>query len=164
MTEKIKLNDLLDPETFKKHEKDFAVFFENGGTWQELFQFDDNVMEAQYKVGYDLYEAKNYKDAADVFSYLITLNPYKYTYWMGMAGSRQGLNQFGEAIFGYSMAEAIDPAQPLPLLQMAECFEALGEKALAKENALKAITVAGANPQFRGVERAAEFVYNRVKS
>ena len=163
MSEKININDLLDPETFKKYEKDFAKYFENGGTWQNLFEFDDNVMDAQYKVGYDLYEAKNYKDAADVFSYLITLNPYKYNYWMALAGSRQGLNQFGEAIFGYSMAEAIDPSHPLPLLQMAECFDAIGEKALAKENALKAITVAGVNPKFRSIERQAEFFYNQVK-
>lgn len=156
MVKKIKVSELLDPKKAEKYQPELMHYFEQGGTWQELFGYDANTVAAQYKVAYDLFQAADYKNAAAAFSYLVTLNPYEYTYWMGLGVSKQSERLFEEAIVAYTMAEAIDPKNPLPHLYLAQCFYTLQQKDKTIEHLKQAITVAGKQEAFQEVRQKAE--------
>lgn len=125
MSKKVRITDLLNPQKFNKYKDDLTHYFGNGGTWQSLLGYDESVMRAQYKKAYDLFQEAQYKDAAAAFSYLTVLNPYEYSYWMGLGIAKQSDRLYEEALIGYVAAEALDPDNPLPHLHQAQCFHAL---------------------------------------
>lgn len=158
MVYKIKLDELMDWEKAKEHEPALRTYFEEGGTWQDLLKFDSNTMEAQYKIGYDLYQSADFKKAGGVFSYLTILNPYEEKYWMGLGMSKQSQSRFEEAIVAYLVVEAITPEDPRPHLNLAQCFHALKESGEAKNHLRKAIELSSKNAEYRQIRHDAELL------
>lgn len=155
MQRKIKISELLNPKTSDKHQAELMQYFEQGGTWQELLGFDFNTMAIQYKAAYELYQASDFKKAAAAFSYLTTVNPYEFTYWMGLGVSKQSDRAFEEAIVAFSVAEAILPSTPLPHLHLAQCYYAIQQKEKAISHLQQAIEVAGEYPEHQEIKQKA---------
>lgn len=133
MVNKIKLSELVKKEVFEEHKEELATYFSKGGTWQMLLGYDDSVMNGYYQKAYDLYQEAKYEEAVSAFSYLTMLNPYNYTYWMGLGQAKEQNGQLEESLVSFTAAEAIDPEHPLPHLHLANAFEKLG----LKDNAIK---------------------------
>lgn len=160
MGKRIKITELLDPDTFDQYKDELIAYFDKGGTWQELMGYDQGLMDRQYKIASDLYHQADYKNAAAVFSYLTTLNPYDYRFWMGLGFAKQSERLYEEAIVSYTAAGAIDPEQPLPYLHAAQCFYALQLKEMSLENLQKALEVAKSKPEHQETYRKAEILLN----
>jgi len=158
MEKRIKVEDLLKPEVFKKHEKELFGFFEKGGTWKMLLGIDDVVIEEQYAVACQFFSEKKYKDASDLYTYLSILDPYNYDICMGLAGSKQALKKFEEALIHYTTAGAIKPEMPQPHLYLSNCFFAIREEDQAREELRKTIEIAGNQNEFAEVRREAETI------
>jgi type III secretion system low calcium response chaperone LcrH/SycD len=149
VTKQIKITDLLDQKKFNKHKDELLGYFEKGGTWKDLLGYDKNLMQTQYKIAYDFYQKADYKSAAAAFSYLTMLNPYEFTYWMGLGIVKQSDRLYEEAIVSYTAAEAMDPENPIPHLHLAQCFYALNLREEAAKHLQQAIDVAGERPEYQ---------------
>ena len=161
---RIKIAALLDPKKAEKYQPELMNYFEKGGSWEELLGYDTNVMAAQYKVAYDLYQSADFKNAASAFSYLTVLNPYEHTYWMGLALCKQADRSYEEAIVAYTMAEAIHPEHPVAHLHLAQCYYAIQQREKVTEHLKQAIEVAGKIPEFQEIRQKAESLLHHLPS
>lgn len=150
---KIKIEELLKPEIFKKHEKELTDYFAKGGTWKLLFNINNHVLEEQYRIASQLYQEHKYEEAEAMFTYLSLIDPYVYEYWIGLASTKHALQHYEEAIVHYTTASAIDPKNPMPHLQLSNCFFAIREVDLAKEELEETKKLCDANSEYEGIKR-----------
>ncbi len=162
MAQTIKLTDLLDSRQLDKHKDQLINYFQQGGTWQQLLNYDDNLLRSQYQKAYDLYQKADYKNAAALFSYLTVLNPYESNFWMGLGISKQSDRLYEEAIVSYTTAEAMNPENPIPHLHMAQCFYGLNLREQAVSHLQQAIQIAGDRPEFADIRLKASTILENL--
>ena len=162
MKHSIKLTDLLNPEKFDQHKEQLSHYFEKGGTWKELLGYDDQLLSAQYKYAYELYQKADYKNAAAAFSYLTLLNPYDYNFWMGLGISKQADRFFEEAIVSFVSASAMNEKNPTPHLHLAQCFYKLNVREMVIDHLKQAISIAEENPEFQEIGQKATAILNNL--
>ena len=93
-------------------------------------------LENLYALGNGLYTSGNFKDAHVIFQALCIYDSNDYRFWMGLAGSRQAMEDYEKAIDAYQMAAvATSLHNPEPFLYAARCLLKLGRK----EDAIVAI-------------------------
>ena len=109
-----------------------------GKSAQELMGFSDGVMAKFYKAAYQLFEHESYKDAANAFLFLVTLNSYNHDYWLGLGMSTQMLGDYEAAIDAYEMAAICKLESPVPYFYLAKCLFAVHDR----ESSLKALDLA----------------------
>jgi len=112
--------------------------------FQIAFGVRDAEMEALYAKAYELYHAENYLIAANLFRWLVLLNPFVTKYWMGLGASQQLINDCKKALECYAVAYVLDDNSPYPHFYAYECYEAMGEESdalialqMASERALR---------------------------
>lgn len=90
-------------------------------------------LEVLYTVAYGAYQSKNYTDAETLFQALCLYQHLEERFWMGLAGSRQALENYKGAIEAYEMAGlASSLGDPTPFLYAGICFLKLGDKESAR--------------------------------
>ena len=156
MNKEITLTDLLDPEKFDLYKDELLAYFEKGGTWQDLLGYDDSLMDHNYAKAYNLLDSGDHIQAAQAFSFLTMVNPYNYDYWMGLGVAKQELKSFEEAIVSFTTAEAIAPENPIPHIQLAQCFAALEAKEEALNQLNQALDLSKKNPELKKFESLAK--------
>ncbi|MEZ5315122.1 MAG: SycD/LcrH family type III secretion system chaperone [Chlamydiales bacterium] len=158
MNKKIETKELFNPNNIKKYEDDLVEYFGKGGTWQNLLGYDTDLMEVQYKKAYELLHHAQYKEAAAAFSYLTILNPYQYTYWMGLGIAKQNQQLYAEALTSYTAAEAIEPNNPIPHLNLSQCYYALELNEQAIRHLKFAIEIANDKSEYLEVLKKAQVI------
>lgn len=127
-----------------------------GKTAQEIMGFTDAAMAKFYRAAYQLFEHKRYKDAANAFLFLATLNPYNHDYWLGLGMSVQMCHDYEAAIDAYELAAFNEMTSPVPYFYLAKCLFAIHDR----ENALQAldlaIEVANESEGFSEIKKQAE--------
>ncbi len=121
-------------------------------TLQIAFGVTHDEMEELYGEAYGFYEQEAYVKAADVFRWLVLLNPFISKYWMGLGACQQLLGLFEKALHSYAVAALLDSLSPYPHFYAFECYEALGDP----NEAAKALMLAEARA-------CADFKYQRLK-
>jgi type III secretion system low calcium response chaperone LcrH/SycD len=131
-----KLKSYLLKGDFKKKGslKEIAGVLLMGGTVQEVFKLSNQVLEKYYQTSERLLQQKRYEEASDAFFFLIYLNPYYHSFWVCLGLAEQGKGHYSDALFAYLIAQATKKEDPIPYLNAAKCFLALGEKEVAAEN------------------------------
>lgn len=162
MTKKIKLSELVNPKYFDKHKEDLLHYFEKGGTWQEALGYDRNMMEGEYKKAYDFYMQGDFQTASAAFTYLTTLNPYEYDYWMALGISKQAERSYEEALVSYTVAHALNEDHPLPHLHLAQCYLAIQQKELMLEHLQKTIETASDKEEFKDIKYKAQVILKNL--
>lgn len=105
---------------------------------QEILNLSDHAMNHFYEAASLLLEHRRYEDSLNAFLFLITLNPYRYRYWLGLGRSYQFLDDYEMAINAYEMAAACEIADPMPYFYLAKCLFALHDR----KSALQALDLA----------------------
>lgn len=115
---------------------------EEGGTFQEILDLDDEAMNSLYADAYTLLQNGEHSNAADAFLCLTTLNPYISIYWIGLGLAEQAHRACHAALVAYAMAIVCDEKNPVPYYYAAYCHylnddidEALHSLQLAIERA-----------------------------
>jgi type III secretion system low calcium response chaperone LcrH/SycD len=116
-----------------------------GKTAQEILGFSDETMSKFYQAAYLLFEHKRYKDAANAFLFLATLNPHYHEYWLGLGMATQLQQDYEAAIDAYELAALCNIVSPVPYFYLAKCLFAIHDR----ESALQALNLA--------IETASEF-------
>jgi len=130
-----KLNDL---DRIKKDLK-------KGQLPQQIINFSDETMHKLYEICLKLFEEKSFKDAANSFLFLATLNPHHAGYWLGLGMATQMCHDYETAIDAYELAACLEIANPVPYFYLGKCYFAIHEL----ENSLQALNLA--------IEIASEF-------
>lgn len=126
-----------------------------GKSPQELLGFSDEVMAKFYKAAYELFEHRNYQDAANAFLFLITLNSYQHDYWLGLGMSTQLLGNYEAAIDAYEMAAICKLESPVPYFYLAKCLFAIHDRESSIQALDLAIEYAGEDFQYEELKKQA---------
>lgn len=136
---------------------------EEGKTFQEIIGYTEDTMEKFYKGAHNLFQQQKYREAADAFIFLTTLNPYMHNYWLGL-GMSEHLNQdYQGALLAYGMAILSDTQNPLPHYHSAGCYQALDDQDSMLTCLDLAIRAAENKPEYAHVKSQAEKAKDRVK-
>lgn len=101
----------------------------SGLTVAQATNTDPKTLEALYSLAYKCYTVEDYASAETIFEALCLYKHDEEKYWMGLAGSRQALQKYQQAIDAYSMAGlATQLKNPLPFFYASQCFLKMGNK------------------------------------
>lgn len=98
-----------------------------GKTIQEILGISAEDMVKYYEYGNELSEDKRYKDAADVFLFLSTLNPFVYEVWLSLALIEHHNQHWDFSFFAFQKAIALDPFRKDAYIKLMECLKDLKE-------------------------------------
>lgn len=138
---KKELGDFDLSKRIKKKLKDMRQVkkeLHEGKSAQEILEFKDSAMVEFYQAAYKLFIGKRYMDAANAFLFLVTLNPYRHDYWVGLGMATQMCQDYEAAIDAYEMAAICQMESPIPYFYLAKCLFAIHDR----ESALMALDLA----------------------
>jgi type III secretion system low calcium response chaperone LcrH/SycD len=142
------LDKLNDPEILRR-------YVEEGKTFQEILEFDDDTMRRFYYVARALLESHRHRDAADAFLFLTTLNPFVASYWIGLGMCEQFQEEFKQALVAYAMATVSDRQNPTPFYYAAACHYALNDIDQALRSLALAIEMADEQEDYTDIRERA---------
>lgn len=145
---------LRDPEFMRR-------YVEEGKTLQDIIGYSHETMEKFYRAARGLFEQKRFREAADAFVFLTTVNPCVHNYWVALGMSEQSTEEYEAALLAYSMAMVTDPADPLPYYHAALCTYLLGDRESALTALDRAISVAD-RAEHEPLRQAAEEAKKRI--
>lgn len=109
--------------------KQIANGIAGGLTVAQATNTDPQTLEALYSLAYKCYSVEDYSSAETIFQALCMYKHDEEKYWLGLAGSRQGLKKYQQAIDAYSMAGLTAQLKdPLPFFFASQCFLKMGDK------------------------------------
>lgn len=151
------LEKIKDPELLRKQ-------IEEGKTFQEILGYSQETMDKFYAAARQLFQKQEYRDSADAFIFLSTLNPYVPTYWLGLGMSQQLEGEYQASLLAYGMVMLTDPKNPVPHYHSAVCYKAIGEREVTVSTALDlAITLCGDLEEYQALKERAESAKNSLK-
>lgn len=138
-----------------KNKKQLKKELAQGKSAQEIMGFSEEVMNKFYLAAYRLFESKKYVDAGNAFLFLVTLNPYRHDYWLGLGMATQMCHDFEAAIDAYEMASICDIVNPVPYLYLAKCLFAIHDRTSALQALDLAIESADDLVEYEALKREA---------
>jgi len=122
------------PEDLETYLEDFIpnTLLKNE-TLQKAFGISYYEMEEVYSEVYSFYQDDNYLESSTGFRWLVLLNPFIPTYWMGLAASLQLREKLEKALHAYAVSALLDSENPYPHFHAFECYIALNNKDEAKK-------------------------------
>jgi type III secretion system low calcium response chaperone LcrH/SycD len=138
-----------------KNKKQLKKDFSEGKTPQEIVGYSDETMAKFYKAAYHLFENRHYRDAADAFLFLVTLNAYNHDYWLGVGMSSQMLGDFDLAVDAYEMAAICSMENPIPYFYLAKCLFAMHDRSSAIQALDLAIEYSAELPEYADLKNQA---------
>jgi type III secretion system low calcium response chaperone LcrH/SycD len=103
--------------------------FAQGLSLSEITGINPELIEGMYAFGHNLYSSHNYADAETVFRTLCLYKHNEYRFWLGLAATLQGSEQYEKAAEAYGMAGYQSQLNnPEPFWFAAQCFLKTGKK------------------------------------
>ena len=134
-----------------------------GKTLQEIIGYTDAQMEDFYQVAVRVFREGRYDDAEGIFTFLSTLNPNVYAFWLGLGMCYQLKEEYEQALLVYTCASDVDLAMPLPDYYRAGCFSLLQDTTKAIHSLESALLKCGDKGEFRDLKAKTQLVLNRLK-
>lgn len=139
------------------------ALFNNGWSLKQLIpDLPHRSFELVYDAAKKYYEAGNYNAALSLFYPLCAYDPHSYKYLIGCSACLHLLGYLREAVQGYALAYAAEPANPIPLFYAAECAEKLQAQKQAGLLLEQAIAVAGSQKKYQTLKEQARLIKNRL--
>ncbi len=133
----------------------------DGATPAQARGISEETLEQLYALGHNLYTSASYADAQIVFQALTLNDPGEYRFWLGLAGCRQALGQYLDAINAYQMAGVASQLKnPEPFLHAANCFLKLGRRDDARSALEGVLNIGAEDPQYESVRTRARALLN----
>ncbi|WP_236631464.1 SycD/LcrH family type III secretion system chaperone [Endozoicomonas numazuensis] len=158
MNEEAKINEGDDLEDM------LIEFFGKGGTFKDLKNMSDDAMEAIYSVAYNLYQGGKYEEAQKVFQFLCFYDHFNRKYFMGLGACQQMMKEYDNAIEIFTFATVLDSDDPRPMIYIADCHLAMGDKEKAKMSYETAIEWAGSASCYEDEKQRAQNMLENLSS
>lgn len=146
------------PERVKKklqHPEKIKKELHEGKTAQEVLELSDSIMEQLRSRAQNFFEMGRYIDSADAYLFLVTMNPHKADYWIGLGLSLQMSKEFDGATEAYEMAALCQENDPVPYFYLAKCLFALHEREATLQALELAIEYADGLPEYKELKEQA---------
>lgn len=105
--------------------------------------------EALYAVGHSLYQQARYAEAQNAFAYLLVKNHLRPRNYIAFGACRHAQGFHAQALPYYAVAALLAPEDPAPVLLVAECRIATGERAAARQSIDHAAALAARDDRHR---------------
>ncbi|MDR6536928.1 SycD/LcrH family type III secretion system chaperone [Variovorax soli] len=119
----------FDPDTVEPLLKHLA----SGETLGALLDQSPEAQKVMYHLAYTHYAQGKYTDAMRFFGFLVICDHWDRRYHMGMAACLQMQLQHADALKYYGIASMLDLTDPAPVMHIAECHLARGERPQARK-------------------------------
>ena len=116
----------------------------------------DEKEEAIYGQAYLLYNTGRYKEAAEIFRVLITVNSTEPKYMMGLAACFHMMKEYEAAMSAYTMCTFIDPLSPVPHFHLSDCYLQMGDDISAANSLKSTIKRCEDNPEYKTLKEKSE--------
>ena len=123
---------------------------------KSLAGVSDEKESAIYGQAYLLYNTGRYKDAAEVFRVLITINSTEPKYMMGLAACFHMMKAYDSAISTYMICSFLDPQNPVSHFHLSDCYLQIGDKISARAALQSAVKRAEGKPEFKTLKERSE--------
>jgi len=167
------------PEAAQKLGKEFAdkkkserekleqELLKEGVKPKDLVGMNDTMVEGIYGQAYRLYNTGRYKDAMQIFRFLILWNATEPKYTRGLAACYHMLKEFENAAEAYTLCASVDLKNPIPYYHASDCYIQMKDYYSALMVLKTAIQRAGGNPEFKTIKdrmvRTAESLEKQLK-
>lgn len=129
--------------------------FAKGKNIQEILEFSEETMNKFYSAALAIFERHEYAKAVQAFSFLVSLSPYHYDYWLGLGASIQHCEDYEGAVDAYEMAAICQLDNPVPYFHLAKCLFAMHDRASALQAIELAIEYSTDQAQYEDLHRQA---------
>jgi tetratricopeptide (TPR) repeat protein len=126
---KTSFNSILTPATFTQA----ILKIVSGSSWREALRISKDIVDLLYKAAKNLFDAGNYQDAINAFSFLSWLDSSQYDFWMALGHACFHASSYEQAISAYGVASSIFPQDGLPHIYAASCYEAIEDSDQAQD-------------------------------
>jgi type III secretion system low calcium response chaperone LcrH/SycD len=121
------------PATGAGDERRVRLVLEAGGTLKDLAGLTRAEVEKAYAIGLGLLDQAKFAKAEPLLQFACMYEHTEPRFWMALGRCRQSLKNYPGAIDAYLMGHAWADADPMPVVQAAVCFLALGNKDGARD-------------------------------
>jgi type III secretion system low calcium response chaperone LcrH/SycD len=150
--------------TEEEHLQEMARrLLEEGAQLHELQNLSTEELDALYHLGHNLHGAGAYDEAVQVFELLTALNDANPHNWLALGVTLRLLGRHGEAIEALSVAQELDPDNPLPTMNAYESILALGDLPRAAIALRLVLLIAGGNPDHSTISTQAEALLGELE-
>lgn len=130
---------------------------------KEQLQISDRLLEYLYHFATKYYTNGQYKQGANLFQVLFTLDPTQARFYTGLGCCQMQLKQHQEAISSFLMASELDRVDPLPFFYMSDCLLVLKAPTEAAITLQTVISRCGDNPLFEILKNKASLMLETLK-
>ncbi len=92
--------------------KEFQRVMTEQGTLQKYFGYTEQQIKNIYQIIVDFQEQRHWKEAAEMLTFLLYLNPYIAAVWQGLGECWEQTQQWDDAEFAYTSAINCEPLNP----------------------------------------------------
>ncbi len=101
---------------------------------KDAFELTDAQLDNYYAHGYQLFNAGDYRNAFNIFRFLVFCKISEGDYLYGLARTLDQLGFFNLAIYFYQITSAVQPKNPVPCYCASECCRKVGHYIFALEH------------------------------
>ena len=105
---------------------------------EEISPVSSDQEQGLYAMAFEIYQKKDYRGAAKLFTQLILTNPFSPDYWRGLASAKQMAREYIASLHAWGLTALLNEADPFSHFHAAECYFKVGET----EEGLKALDAA----------------------
>lgn len=132
-------------------------------TPKDVLKISDAQIESIYAQAYRFYNTGKYKDASDLFRYLMMLNPTEAKYTLGLAACFHLMKDFEAAAQIYLLCNVLDDKSPIPAFHASDCYLQMKDKVSALVSLNMAIKKAGDRPEYQILKDRATMTAETLK-
>ena len=129
---------------------------------KNIAAIEDKYVESLYTHGYEMYKKGMFRDAFNIFRFLILIDFSEYRFAFGVARCLESLEHFQLAGKVFRFAAGLDPTNPFPCFCAANCSLEINDIHAALISFEQCIYVAGDNEEHTEIKERALLNYQGI--
>lgn len=127
---------------------------------RDAIDMDQASLDELYAQGFHLYNSGQYRDAIEIFQWLMMVDSNEVKYIFALAACFHSLKEYNKAISLYSLNSVLDKDNPIPHYHSADCFIQLADFSSAMLSLEIVLQRAGNKEQYRQLKERSVLVLN----
>ena len=154
--------DFNNPESVNKLTNEvLSKMKKEGKTIQEVVGVNDTFLEGLYSLAYSQYNAGRYKEALELFDFLVKLAPKTFKYSLGMASCLYQLKSYDLASVFYYTSLCVKE-DPYAAFYLADCFLKQGHIKEGLEGLDFSIELSGNKKEYAPLKQRCNLIKNGI--
>lgn len=129
----------------------------------KFLNLDEVKIETIYARAYRLYNTGKYVEAAQIFRYLMLVNPGDTRYFLGLAACCHLLKDYKSAVLVYLLCDLLDDKSPIADFHASDCYLQMDDKVSALISLNLAIQKSGEKPEYQVLKSRASLTAETLK-